>query len=75
MVLENLPLGSLADRSDYKLFNNKEIEIILHDMLDAFVCVHSHGIIHCDVKPGNILVKEADHWSFSLPTLGLHEGE
>ncbi len=31
---------------------------ILHELLQALVCVHKHNIIHRDLKPGNMMVEK-----------------
>ena len=41
-------------------FSNHELEIILHDMLEALQEIHSNGLIHFDIKPDNILVERRD---------------
>jgi serine/threonine protein kinase len=40
----------------------REIVIVVRDLLAALAFIHSRGIIHCDVKPKNILLK-FDCWA------------
>lgn len=56
--MEALEGGSLLDQFNQKRFSRHEIEIVLHDMLEALNHVHSNGLIHFDIKPDNILVEK-----------------
>ena len=58
--MDALELGSLWHQYDQKPFSCREVEMILHDMLDALNCVHMSGLIHFDVKPENIMVQRRD---------------
>jgi serine/threonine protein kinase len=63
IVTECCKGGDLFDYYDKidRLFNEKEIEIILSQIIDAIKECHKHNIAHCDIKLENIgLVEEND---------------
>ena len=43
-------------------FTERDAAIIIHDLLDALLTLHTNGILHLDIKPENILFEseEAD---------------
>ncbi|MBX2802717.1 MAG: serine/threonine protein kinase [Myxococcales bacterium] len=61
IVMEYLPGGSLADRltTDGPLVPVQAVDLILQ-ILDALGAAHEAGIVHRDVKPANVLLREAD---------------
>lgn len=42
---------------------------LMHDMLEALVATHRHGVLHLDIKPGNILID--DNERFLLTDFGV----
>ncbi len=61
VVMRLLTGGSLADRLRHRALDNgplpsmAEITAILHQLADALDYAHSRGVIHRDLKPGNIM--------------------
>ena len=55
-VMEAMELGPLDQENQRKRFSLREVETILYDILDALVLIHSHRLIHSDIKTANILV-------------------
>lgn len=54
LILEYLDGGSLRE---YAPMNSKELKAVLKQLLLGLSAVHSRGIIHRDVKPGNVMLK------------------
>jgi len=48
--------GSLADIIGDQGLHFPEVVVYCADILDALAACHAHGIVHRDVKPGNILI-------------------
>lgn len=61
-VMEYLPHGSLAARlrSTGGTLPAQESVRIATDITRALVHAHRHGILHCDLKPANVLLDEDD---------------
>ena len=55
-VMEYLENGSLAQLLSQKKFSLPEAEEMFETLLRAMCRVHEKGIVHCDLKPGNILI-------------------
>jgi len=59
LVMEYIPGSTLAQlvRSQAPLAPDRAVRIAC-DMLDALAHAHSHGTIHRDIKPGNVMITE-----------------
>ncbi|EUC58905.1 kinase domain protein [Rhizoctonia solani AG-3 Rhs1AP] len=49
----------------------KVVANVASQMIDALEHVHSHGLVHRDIKPDNIMLKSADSWTLCLIDFGL----
>ena len=56
VALEVVEGGNLEEQHSVRPFTYREVEVVVHEVLDALSYVHSHGVIHHDIKPENILV-------------------
>ena len=68
-VMEYCPNGSLDDQVASGTISRTQIDSILLALLEAVKCIHQHGLIHRDIKPGNILIAADD--TFRLGDFGL----
>ena len=59
LVMRYLPGGSLADRLERRAFHLNEALGIIERIASALDYAHRQGILHRDVKPGNILFDES----------------
>lgn len=60
LVLEFIEGKSLAEHVRVGTLSEKEIKSILCDLCDGLNHMHRRGIIHCDLKPENVMVTAAD---------------
>ncbi len=59
LVVEWMPGGSLKrylDRRALKIVPEVQVRIVVRQVLKALQYIHQHKIVHCDVKPENILL-------------------
>ncbi len=53
-----LPINK--NQQDVDLWTEREIIVFLQDVLGILDFIHSHGVIHCDVKPENLIRRACD---------------
>jgi serine/threonine protein kinase len=56
MVMERLPGATLADEIARGPLSPARLRAVLDNVLDAVTAAHAAGILHRDIKPGNILL-------------------
>lgn len=57
LIYAYVPGVSLAEALDAGALPIGRSVKVIHDVLKALAYSHAQGVIHCDVKPGNILIK------------------
>jgi serine/threonine protein kinase len=56
LVMEYIDGCTLSERLDRGAFSPDEIHTLAVELLSAVACVHSHGVLHRDIKTGNVLI-------------------
>src|SRR5205085_11471141 len=59
-VMEYLEKGSLADRLQNGPLTTKEAVGMFREIAVGLVHAHDKGVLHCDLKPGNVLLDRDD---------------
>lgn len=54
-VMKYLDGGSLADRIKHSALPEEQAVSVVREIADALKSIHTHGLLHLDVKPANIL--------------------
>lgn len=57
-VMKHLSGGSLADRIKAGPMKEEDALKVIDEITDALRTIHSHGLLHLDIKPANILFDE-----------------
>ncbi len=65
MVMEYCPSGSLKDYILENTLQIDEIVTIIESILDGLEYAHTHGVIHRDMKPSNILLGKDGLWKIT----------
>ena len=61
LVMRYMSGGSLEDRMKHEAMGLTEVASILARVADALDYSHSHGVIHRDLKPGNVMFDNAEN--------------
>ncbi len=56
LVMEYVAGGSLADRLHDRSIRDWDPQTVIRELLSALAHVHGAGIVHRDIKPGNVLI-------------------
>ncbi|MDR1874782.1 MAG: protein kinase [Synergistaceae bacterium] len=68
---EYFPLGSLKDIPEERKRRPAFVRELVSELAEAIHCLHENGIVHCDIKPGNVLVRSLDPPDLVLTDFGI----
>ena len=54
--MEQISGGDLFNYSKWYVLSEKQVALIMHQMIQAIQYIHSCGVVHRDIKPENILI-------------------
>lgn len=61
LVMEYISGCTLSERLDRGPFSAAELHALAVELLSAIACIHSHGVLHRDIKTGNVLLDTDGH--------------
>lgn len=54
--IEGDTLAGLIERNDHRLKDKRFVRKLLHELVDVAAYLHNRHIVHCDIKPDNIMI-------------------
>ncbi|CAK68874.1 unnamed protein product (macronuclear) [Paramecium tetraurelia] len=73
LIYEMVEQGELYTFIKEKHLSEEEALLILKQLLQALLYIHSKGILHRDLKPSNLLVRDRNTLSIAIADFGLAE--
>ena len=67
LVMEYLPLGDLRQRVRQQHASVRESLGWVLQVAEAIQVAHKHGVVHCDLKPANVLLRAAADNTIGVP--------
>ena len=71
LVMDYIAGPSLADAMESVRFDPKELLIIAHRIAEGLVAAHKHGIVHRDISPDNIILRDSQPDQATLIDFGI----
>ncbi|MDR1979104.1 MAG: protein kinase [Synergistaceae bacterium] len=68
---EYIPMGSLQDISAEAKRGRDFVKKLVSELAEAIRCLHLNEIIHCDIKPANVLVRSLEPLDLILTDFGI----
>eukprot|EP00158_Paraphelidium_tribonemae_P007123 Partr_v1_DN28120_c1_g1_i1_m55098 putative protein kinase kinase kinase len=68
LILKYYPRGSLGKWMRREKFQLKQVLSFVNDISNAMAALHNNGVIHCDIKPDNVLIDKATNGYFAVLT-------
>jgi serine/threonine protein kinase len=68
---EYIPRGSLRELCMDEKRTPHFVMTLLFELTEAIECLHENGIVHCDIKPANVLVRSVDPLDLVLTDFGI----
>lgn len=72
IILEYVDGKSLAEHIRVGTLNEKQVKSVIIDLCDGLSYMHRNGVVHCDLKPENVMVT-ADDYRVKIIDIGLPE--
>ncbi|MBD5351804.1 phosphotransferase [bacterium] len=64
--IEGDTLGELLRRGDERLQDKRFVDRLLGELIDVIEYLHRHQVVHCDIKPDNLIVSPYDGQPLTL---------